>query len=1218
MVESGHKHSNRLVSETSPYLLQHAHNPVDWYPWGEEALKRSAREDKPILLSVGYSSCHWCHVMERESFEDEGIARLMNENFVCIKVDREQRPDLDEIYMAATLALNRGQGGWPMTVFLTPEQKPFFAGTYFPPTDRWGRTGFTNLLTRLADAWKTDRERLVEGSVRVTELLREEGLEKRGRVIGQDEINRAVAELSQQFDERYGGFGPAPKFPPSTALSLLLRHHRRTGDGRSLDMVKKTLDAMARGGMYDQVGGGFARYSTDERWLVPHFEKMLYDNALLSGVYLEAFEVTRDPLYERICREVLDYVLREMVSEEGGFYSATDADSEGVEGKFFVWTPAEIREILSPEAAECFCDYYDIAERGNWEGRSIPNVPRPLQQVAEQRGMTVAALQAILEDSRDRVYEARLERVPPGLDDKILTGWNALMISSLAAGYRVLGDERYAGGALRAANFIRDKMTRSDGRLLRTYRRGKAQLGAYLEDYAYLCSALVDLYEAVLDADYLKRARAVAERVLEDFVDEETGAFFSTAKNHEKLILRPKEGRDGAIPSANAVAAEALARLAFYFDCEDFRRAAERAVIAYGKLIASAPRAFCRSLAVVDFLLEGPTELALVGRVGDEDFEALRKSVNELYLPNRIIAYRAPDDPDGAVLPLLRGRGLVDGKAALYVCRNFTCDPPVTKPADVVEALRESSITASRVRRSTLAGRLRGWATPEGTRAYMARLGRGDGSGQLGSTGLWCSRVGFGGYRVDDDREEHREALKKALLCGCNLIDTSTNYTEGNSERLVGEVLHDLVGSGRLFRQEIIVVSKIGYVQGTNLELARNRQAEGDPFPEMVRYVDECWHCIHPSYLEDQLGRSLERLQLETLDVCLLHNPEYYLIDAKNRGERRADSVRGEFYRRIREAFSYLEGEVNEGRIRWYGVSSNTAAARVDDLEATSLTRMLEIAREVAGEEHHFAVLQLPVNLVESDAVFNLNNGTTNEDTVLDHARKHGIAVLANRPLNAIVGRTLLRLVDFPAVLARVSYDQQLRCVEEIERRLRRTVAAGIRTFSGEALPMSRLFCWADEAPKIRARLDGYTAWQQIEAGTIRPQLHWMLQLLDAGLSGRLAEVWQEQRDAYLAELNKLFLELRRQATEKSQRQSDAVSRVIEELLPEARREEPLSRKVLWVAASTPGVSCVLNGMRQPFYVEEALGVLEWDRLDQVQRIYERVRGLCASGELFR
>jgi len=697
-----HQHTNRLIRETSPYLLQHAHNPVDWYPWGEEALARARQDEKPVLLSIGYSACHWCHVMERESFENDRIAGLMNKHFVCIKVDREERPDLDEIYMAATLALNQGQGGWPMTVFLTPDQAPFFAGTYFPPSDRWGRPGFDTVLKQLAEAWESDRDRVLHSSARLTSRLRLAAEEEKHETIGQVAIDRAVDQLREQFDPRFGGFGPAPKFPPSMALSLLLRHHRRTGDEDALTMATKTLDAMAYGGMYDQIGGGFARYSTDERWLVPHFEKMLYDNALLSRVYLEAFQLTRSELYERIGRETLDYVLREMTSEEGSFYSATDADSEGVEGKFFVWTRDEIHNILDEDVAECFCDYYGIGEHGNWEGKNIPNVRRSIEYVAKDRGIEPKKLQSVLEQARQKVYEARQRRVPPGVDDKILTAWNGLMISSMAIGSRVLEDARYAEAGCQAADFLCDQLTREDGRLLRTYRRGKAYLHAYLEDYAYLCDALIDLYEATWCRAYLEHAQKLAERLLADFLDSEGGAFYSTSRDHEQLILRAKEGQDGAIPNANAVAAGALARLSFYFDRDDFRRSAEQAINAYGKLVDQAPLAFCRSLAVADFLLEGPTEFAFVGARDGADFKALRTAVDSAYVPNQIIGYRAPDDPDDPILPLLKGKELVQGKAALYICRDFSCERPISNPSEMDEGLRASRNSALTQRKTSL------------------------------------------------------------------------------------------------------------------------------------------------------------------------------------------------------------------------------------------------------------------------------------------------------------------------------------------------------------------------------------------------------------------------------------------------------------------------------------------------------------------------------------
>jgi uncharacterized protein YyaL (SSP411 family) len=421
------QHTNRLADETSPYLLQHAHNPVDWYPWGPEALEKARNEDRVILLSIGYSACHWCHVMERESFENESIAALMNQRFINIKVDREERPDIDDIYMAATLAMNQGHGGWPMTVFLTPELEPIFAGTYFPPEDIHGRPGFPTLLKHIADAWEQERDDVKSGAVQFTEQLREHRQGHSSLAVGEEELRTAIQQYAGDFDDTFGGFGPAPKFPSATSISLLLGLHRRFGDDHALMMARKTLDAMARGGIYDQIGGGFSRYSTDRQWLVPHFEKMLYDNALLAVTYLEAYQVTGDAFYRRIATETLDYVIREMTAPEGGFYSATDADSEGEEGKFFVWTPDEIAEVLGSEDATIFNAYYDITESGNWEGKSIPNTPRPAADVAKQFSHEVDAFQERIDELRGKVYDARLQRVKPGLDDKIITAWNGMM-----------------------------------------------------------------------------------------------------------------------------------------------------------------------------------------------------------------------------------------------------------------------------------------------------------------------------------------------------------------------------------------------------------------------------------------------------------------------------------------------------------------------------------------------------------------------------------------------------------------------------------------------------------------------------------------------------------------------------------------------------------------------------------------------------------------------
>ncbi|MFN2431612.1 MAG: thioredoxin domain-containing protein [Gemmatimonadota bacterium] len=687
-------HTNRLVDETSPYLLQHAHNPVDWFPWGEEALRRAREEDKPILLSIGYSACHWCHVMERESFEDELIAERMNEHFVCVKVDREERPDLDEIYMAATQAMNAGQGGWPMTVFLTPEQRPFFAGTYFPPDDRYGRPGFARVLEQITRLWRERRDALEEQAAQLTAHLQRQAEAAAPLAVRGEAVGDAVLQLEREFDAAHGGFGRAPKFPPTTALALLLRHHHRTGDEHSLEMVRKTLDGMARGGMYDQIGGGFARYSVDERWLVPHFEKMLYDNALLARAYLEGFQATGEPAFRRIASEVLDYVLREMTSSEGGFHSATDADSEGEEGRFFVWTPAEVEAVLPAEEARRVCAFLDITPDGNWEGKSIPNAPRALEQVAERLGVAPAELERSVQEGRRKLYAARLARVPPGLDDKVLTAWNGLMIGALAEGHRVLGESRWLEAAERAAAFLRSELVTPEGGLLRTWRAGRAHLDAYLEDYAYLADGLLDLYEAGGPVDHLREALRLCERLLADFRDED-GAFFTTGRGHEPLLVRHREGLDGATPSGNAVAARVLARLSFHLDRQDLREAAVRAIAAYGSTVARFPRAFASTLLVADFLRDGPVELGFVGGRRDPALEALRREVARHFLPNRIVGHRDLTAGAGAELPLLAEKELVRGRPALYVCRAYACQSPVTDPAQVAAALAGSRVAAA-------------------------------------------------------------------------------------------------------------------------------------------------------------------------------------------------------------------------------------------------------------------------------------------------------------------------------------------------------------------------------------------------------------------------------------------------------------------------------------------------------------------------------------------
>ncbi len=1177
------KPQNRLASETSPYLLQHAHNPVAWYPWGPEALGRASAENKPILLSIGYAACHWCHVMERESFENEAIAALMNEHFVCIKVDREERPDLDEIYMAATVALS-GSGGWPMTVFLTPEQQPFFAGTYFPPIDKYGRPGFPTLLNNITELWQSDRSTLLEQAAELAAHIAEQARVAAPLAIGRQALQAAASQLRGSFDPRYGGFGKAPKFPPCSSLSLLLRQYRNAPREELLEMITSTLDGMKNGGMYDHVGGGFARYSTDERWLVPHFEKMLYDNAQLASVYLDAFQVTHDAEYARVARETLDYVIREMQEPGGAYFSATDADSEGVEGKFFVWALDEIIEILGPEAADHFAAYYDVSAKGNWEQQNVLNTPRALERVAEELGVPAPVLRAELERSKKQLYQARKRRVPPLLDDKILSSWNGLMLSAMATGYRVLGHRHYLDSAQRAADSLLARMGRPDGGLFHTARGARAHVPGFLEDYAFLSDGLIALYEAGGSPRYLHEAERLIERMLLDFDDEASGAFFNTAKDGEPLIARLREGHDGATPSANAVAARALAKLASHKDRNDYRERSARALRAYGKLVERSPRSFASALCVVDYLLQSPLQLVLVGIPGEPGYETLRSAVGERYLPNAIFAHVDPAEAVPSELPLGRGKGLVDGRAALYVCQNFSCKAPIVDAAELERALDQ--VVLAKSTQSIAHHALIGRATKAGTADRTERLGA-QARARLADTGLFVSGIGFGGYRIDDVHPEHRAALELALRSGINLIDTSTNYGDGRSERLIGEVLAQLIDKRELTRDEVIVVSKAGYVQGRNHELASSRKQSGVPFPGMVEYSEGLWHCIHPEWLADQLTRSLDRLGLETLDLLLLHNPEYFLADAVKRGQGPIASVRDEFYRRVEQAFRYLEAEVKKGRIAYYGVSSNTATGAADARDSTDFSRMLAAAHAAAPEGHHFRALQVPLNLLESGALFTAEGQA---EGVLIQAERQGVAVLANRPLNAISDGSILRLAEPVGPENPPKFELIRSNLLALEREFRTTIAPSLEL--GPGIEADDLFAWGDRIIEIEPRVASLVQWEEIEAHVIAPELGKVLRALDGALSGELAERFRDFRGRYLRDLEGLFLAMRSRAAERSTTRLRGIRSALEAHLDEPLRAEPLSRQALVTLRSLPGVTSVLLGARTPAYVEDALRAL--------------------------
>lgn len=693
------KFTNRLFLESSPYLLQHAHNPVNWYPWDNEAFARAKELNRPVLISVGYSTCHWCHVMEDESFEDEEIARYMNENYVAIKVDREERPDVDAIYMSAVQTMT-GRGGWPMTVWLTPASEPYFGGTYFPPRDgaRGARVGFLTLLKRLKEAYDTDKEKIVATSRQLVKAIQDNLQPEHNTALpGAEVLHQAASIHARGFDSTYGGFSQAPKFPSSFANRFLFRYARRTGKTELLEKATFTLEKMADGGMYDQVGGGFHRYSTDARWLVPHFEKMLYDNALLAVTYLEAYQITRRDDFKRIVREILRYVERDMTSPDGAFYSATDADSPTPSGKreegwFFTWTPEEIDKIVGSKDASLIRSFFGVTDKGNFEGRNILNTPVPLAKVASVIQLTESEARIVIERAKEQLYQARLKRPAPIRDEKVLSSWNGLMISAYAQAALILDDEHYRDMATRAAKTVLKDLYQ-DGRLLRSYKDSQARGNAYLDDYAFLIASFLDLYEATGDITWLGSAIELDGTLEKHYEDKPGGAFFMTSDDHEKLLAREKPGNDGAIPSGNSVAVFNLLRLHEFTTNDTYRQRAQRALQALSGTLKANPLAMSELLLALDFQLEEPKAIVIVTPQGRRSEAApLLARLRSTFLPNRALALveLGPTlSSQSALIPALEGKRPIGDQVTAYVCKRRICKLPTSDPETFTKQISE-------------------------------------------------------------------------------------------------------------------------------------------------------------------------------------------------------------------------------------------------------------------------------------------------------------------------------------------------------------------------------------------------------------------------------------------------------------------------------------------------------------------------------------------------
>ena len=1172
MTDRTQRGRNRLASETSPYLLQHADNPVDWYPWGPEPFEVARAANKLVLLSVGYSSCHWCHVMERESFANEDIAAIMNDLFICIKVDREERPDVDEVYMAATVAMNNGQGGWPMTVFLTPDREPVFAGTYFPPEDVPGRPGFPRIMRRLAELWNHEPTSLTDNAGRVVQHLKARSDTPGFQNLTREDMESGVSQFTAEFDSERGGFGPAPKFPPATAIRFLLRMSLRLDDPFAATMATSTLDAMAKGGIYDHIGGGFSRYSTDADWLVPHFEKMLYDNALLIVAYLEAFQLTGEPAYAEVAHETIAWVTREMTGEQGEIYSSQDADSEGVEGKYYVWTPAEVGAVLGDEA-DTFCRVFDISDAGNWEGKSIPNRQGNPAPILDDTGLSEEDLGELILKQKERLLDARAKRVAPATDDKVLTAWNGLMVSALAQASWILGKPDYLESGKRAADFVLGNMY-EDGNLMRSHRAGQTQHRGQLEDYAYFVQGLLDLYEAGAGTGYWKQALALTEKMQQRFQDED-GSFFSAPESDE-LPVRFRDGTDGATPSANAIAAHNLARIASHTGDSKMATAAAAAVSSFGRTIAQIPRAFASSLVTLDFLLGPVTEIAIIGNV--EERAKMDERLATVFLPRRIIL-RAAEGED--TNPLAMGKSS-RGSVAAYVCQDFTCAEPSSDPDEFEREIRR------RVTNPVGTGSLRmvvaGGATDQTEKSEVARR-------SLGKTGLFVSPIGFGGYRTGLGDPEHGAALESALRGGVNLVDTSSNYMDGESERLIGERMSELIADGNIDREKIVVATKAGYMQGRALQRAMDREARHTPYPGVVKFDDNLWHCLHPEFLADELSLSLERTGLETIDVYLLHNPEYFLAHARSEGVPPRNAW-DELSSRLVSAFEYLESQVEGGRIAWYGVSSNTLTLEPSNHDDLSLAMILEAARTVGGDNNHLGAVEFPLNLLESAPA---TSGLVAE------AESTGLGVLVNRPINAVSDGKIIRLADIRIPVEAIDVKKQLQRVAELEKEYAQLFAPGVRGTLGAEHPAGQLDL-ADKLESLLPQIGGLEYWSQLEP-QVRHSIDSILTVADRLLRPATGPRWTEWLSSYQGEIEELLTEMRRLAATRSRDRAAAIRNELAPRLPEGREDDSLSLLALWTVVSIPGVTSVLTGMRRRPYVQDALEVLSREPLEQTEQI---------------
>ncbi len=1190
------KKPNLLAREASSYLQSQAYRAVDWHPWTPASLEKAHRLHKPIFLSIGYSSCHFCHQMDSECFDDSSIAKVLNEHFICIKVDREERPDLDEAFLEITSAFTGGQRGWPMTIFLTPDQKAFFAGSFFPLEDEKESLGFRSLLQRLTLIWKQQPHNILQQAKKLATHVNSARPKVSDYPIGDQEITDAVRYYLKNFDLRYGGFTKAPKYPPHGAMSLLLRYYKQTENSQVLHLVCKTLDCMYKGGIYDHLGGGFSRYSIDEKWLVPHFEKMLYDNALLIPIYLDAYLITKNPLYRTVATQTADFVLRELANPNGGFYSSLGAGPEGEEGHFYLWSYEEVKESLSKEEFEAFSAAYKLEAQGHCKGKILIN----RLHISDLTGFHSALLEQekkLIKTAIHKLFKKRQNRTKPFRDDKIIVSWTALMTYALARLGCALGEAKYSDAAEKAAFFLLRSMRDEHGLLFRLYRRGKRQQPAFLEDYAFLCLAYLELYECGKSERFLQESFALAEAMMRLFRDPKTGLFHTSSSEHTGSPFVPhQDGTDGAIPNPNATAAFVLAKLSHHLDRPDLCTTSKKALSAIGKSIHLYPHLYPTSLSVVDFHLDCPLNISCVGHDEEERMEDLLQKVHGVYLPNKIVAHFNWGKKVISASPILQDKQLVNDKPTAHVCRGTTCFKPVNTPEKLGELLQtHHSPTRSNIFGFLLTGK----ASSTGTHQYASFHPKV--SFNNTAQDLCLCPIGFGSRKVFEHDSQHRRALELALLSGCNVIDTAANYTDGSSEHCVGLVLREMIEKHQIERSQVFLMSKAGYVQGKALDAALEEKEGEVAFPEMEQIDESCWYCMHPQYLSSQLHQSRARLQVETIDAFFLQDPEQYLLNPKY-SLLPLRELRQRFYKQIEKSFTFLEKAAAEGTIQYYGISSNNLALPSNHREKVHLERLVEVAKKVGGENHHFRFVQLPLNLLEAQAI-------TQSDAITQCASSEGISLFARRPLNAVYEEEMVRLSHFEKKELSLDFERHVQWGVALEDEWKTTIAPFIHLPEGLPLP-SQLFNWAQALHDLRKQQLNFLDWSHLEEEQITPQLTYLFQLIEQNIQRNepLYNVWIDWKKRYMLALQPLIQFLRDRSMNQSAFQSLCIDQVTSRLLPPKTQEALLSQKTLRVLTKTPGVTCVINSMHTPKYVQDSLAALELPAPDDVMPIYRALQ----------